>query len=100
MEVRQPITRPGRGGSHDQAAKQYQATVIVDAPACKILPGFFTIRLERKACRVKLIQHRVKFGPLHANGSLREVRVLRIRDIEIIRDAAKRKEACTYAQRG
>src|SRR6185436_20326894 len=97
--MRNSVAGPGRVRSHDQPAEQDQAPVIVDAPACKILPRLLTVRLERQACRSELIEHRVKLSVFHADGNLGMVRFLWIWNIKIIRDAAKCQETRTDTQR-
>ena len=100
IEEGSPVAGPGRFGSHDQSAEQGQAAIIIDAPACEVLPGEFPVRFERKSCLGKLIQHRVEFGTLHTDLDLGIMRVMRMRNVKVICDAVKGKKTRTDAQRG
>src|SRR5687768_2090756 len=86
-ELGYTVTGPGRLRSHDQCTNQDQGTIIVDTPASKISPSLFTICFDGKPSRGKLVEHCIKLLALHAYRVVWKMRILRIGDIEIIRNA-------------
>src|SRR5687767_5113755 len=83
------ITRPGSRRRHDQPAQEDQGTVIIDAPACKISPGLFAICCDGHPCGRQLIDHVIELAALNTDLCCWIMRVLRIWNIEIIRNATE-----------
>ena len=95
----QSIARPRSIRRHHQVADCRQGAVIVDAPACKVLPGLFAIRLQREPGGLQLLQRLIEFRPVDADRIVGKARILRIGYLKEIGDAPERQEAGTDAQR-
>src|SRR5689334_17783876 len=83
-KFRRPVAGPRGNRSHYKSTQYEQDAVIVDPPAGEIVPGLFTVGFDREAGLLQFIDHFIILFTRYADRCGWIVRVLGIRDIEII----------------
>ena len=87
------VAGPDRERRHHQVADRDERVVVIHAPAGKISPGLFAVRLERQPGGLQLCDDRVEFGTVDADGLVGIVRILGIgsyrNELAILRSARK-----------